>query len=200
MCFYQGCKFQQFLSSVHCSHQLQTGVRWELQHQPDSVAFSWVRLGTRHLSHCCNAPLMKGQKCHHNPLQYLTKIHKMCHACNFSVSHLLLLINFLYIFFLKFSTVTQHSDRGRNRTCINSFITHPIKGCTTPTRSTPLILYEQQCRFFYVLQETAQWKSYETEPTVFRPCPRRLECITICRCHNKGSTFSSVILQAWVLV
>ena len=36
--------------------------------------------------------------------------------------------------------------------------------------------------------------------TVFRPYPRRLESLTICRCHYKGSTFSSVILRPWVLV
>ena len=37
-------------------------------------------------------------------------------------------------------------------------------------------------------------------PMVFCPYPRRLECLTICRCHNKGSTFSSVILSLCVLV
>ena len=37
-------------------------------------------------------------------------------------------------------------------------------------------------------------------PTVFRTYPRRLECLTICRCHNRGSTFSSVILRPWVMV
>ena len=34
----------------------------------------------------------------------------------------------------------------------------------------------------------------ETGPTVYRPHPRRLECLS-CRCHYKGSTFSSVILR-----
>ena len=45
-----------------------------------------------------------------------------------------------------------------------------------------------------------RWKSCETGPTVFRPYPKWLKCLTICRCHKKGSTFSSVILRPWVLV
>ena len=30
---------------------------------------------------------------------------------------------------------------------------------------------------------------------VYRPYPRRLEQLTVCRCHSKGNTFSSVILR-----
>ena len=81
---------------------------------------------------------------------------------------------------IEFATVTQFSDRGWNRTYglidINpSLSNQPMKGCTTPPESTPPTLYDQQCGFFYVLQESEQWKSCETEPTVFLPYPRRLE-------------------------
>ena len=82
-----------------------------------------------------------------------------------------------------------------------SLPTQPMKGCTTPPGSTPLTLYEQQCGFFYAPQESEQWKNCKTAgPTDFCPFPRRLECLTICRCYNKGNKFSSVVLRPWVLV
>ena len=38
-------------------------------------------------------------------------------------------------------------------------------------------------------------KMQETGSMAFCPYPRRLECLTTCRYHSKGSTFSSVILR-----
>ena len=38
-------------------------------------------------------------------------------------------------------------------------------------------------------------KVFETGPPVYRPYPRRLESLIICRCHYKDSTFSSVIFK-----
>ena len=98
--------------------------------------------------------------------------------------------------------MTQHGDRGWNRTNIPIFFTpslstQPMKGCTTPPGSTPPTLYEQQCESFYVPQESDQRKSCETGPTVLS---EKTRMSNLCRCHNKGSTLSSVILRPWVLV
>ena len=38
-------------------------------------------------------------------------------------------------------------------------------------------------------------KVCETGPPVYRPYPRRLESLIVCRCHYKDSTFSSVIFK-----
>ena len=49
--------------------------------------------------------------------------------------------------------------------------------------------------FFYVPQNYQHSRNCETGPPTYRPYPRRLESLTICRWYYKGSTFSSVILR-----
>ena len=82
----------------------------------------------------------------------------------------------------------------------SSLSTQSLQGCTTPPGSMHATLYKQHCGFFYVPQESEEWKNCETGRMVFRPYSRRLECLTFCRCHCRGSTFSSVILRPQVLV
>ena len=36
-------------------------------------------------------------------------------------------------------------------------------------------------------------RACQTGPTVYRPYPRRLESLAVCRCYDKRSTFSPVI-------
>ena len=78
-----------------------------------------------------------------------------------------------------------------------SLRTQSMKGCTTLPRSTSPTLYEQHCVFFYVPKESEQWKACGTGPSGFHPYLRRLEWLTICRCHNKGSTFSGWGSNPW---
>ena len=99
-----------------------------------------------------------------------------------------MLIMMMMIFF-EFATVAQHRNRGWNRTCvpidINPFITHPAhKRLYHKTRIYAPYSLRTECWFFYVPQESEQRKSCETGPTVWRPYPRRLECLIICRCHT----------------
>ena len=49
--------------------------------------------------------------------------------------------------------------------------------------------------FVYVPQGQIKGKYSETGRAVYCPYPRRLESLTVYRCHCKGSAFSSIILR-----
>ena len=70
-------------------------------------------------------------------------------------------------------------------------ITQPIKFGYTPGVCNP---YSFRIVMWVLLRPTRtnQWKCCGTGPTVFRPYPRRLEVLTICKCHYKGSTYSQL--------
>ena len=53
----------------------------------------------------------------------------------------------------------------------------------------------EQCVGSLTSNKVIMNKGCETGPTIYRPYPRRLDSLTICRYHYKGSTFSSVILR-----
>ncbi len=71
--------------------------------------------------------------------------------------------------------------------------------CEAPTRETrPDHHTGNSAISVWVLQRpllTITLKMRNTGPTVYRPYPRRLKHVTICRCHCKGSPLSSFILR-----
>ena len=72
--------------------------------------------------------------------------------------------------------------------------TTPETLCSTPCEWCVAELINSVCGFFNVPQSTwSTLKGCETGPAVYRRYPRRIERLTICRCHYKGSTCSSVI-------
>ena len=54
--------------------------------------------------------------------------------------------------------------------------------------------------FFNIPFLNQYWEDQETGRVVHRPYPRRLEQLTVYRCHSKGNTFSSVVLRPSVCV
>ena len=60
--------------------------------------------------------------------------------------------------------------------------------------------FRQVCKFFNVPCWPCNIEDAGDEAYGYSPYPRRLECLTICWCNYKGSTFSLVILIPWVLV
>ena len=72
---------------------------------------------------------------------------------------------------------------------------HPPPICIRKTATAPGSPYSFRIvrGFFYVPQNYQHSRNCETGPPAYRPYPRRLESLTICRWNYKGSTFSSVI-------
>ena len=68
---------------------------------------------------------------------------------------------------------------------------HPPHICIRKTATAPGSPYSFRIvrGFFYVPQNYQHSRNCETGPPAYRPYPRRLESLTICRWNYKGSTF-----------
>ena len=55
------------------------------------------------------------------------------------------------------------------------------------------LLFSNSAWVLYLPQDYEQWRTARRDLRSYRPCPRRLESLTTCRCNYKGSTFYSVI-------
>ena len=101
--------------------------------------------------------------------------------------------------------MTQHGDRGWQRTsvsvAINPFITHPAHERLYHTTGV-YAPYSLRTAGWDLLRPTrrAVRRGLYGFSSLSEKTRMTLECLTICRCYNKGSTFSSVILRPWVLV
>ena len=104
--------------------------------------------------------------------------------------------------------MTGHGDGGWNRTyvpAINRLFYQPLHYPPSPWKVVP---HHRGWRpLLFTNSSVGSFTPHENQnscktagPTEFCPFPRRLECPTICRCYNKGSKFSSLILRPWVLV
>ena len=111
-----------------------------------------------------------------------------------------------FLFFTLLAFLDARLARGCVRTGLKSHarchpcpIPQPVKVDDTTGIYDP---YSFRMVMWVLLRPTRinQWKCCETEPTVFRPYPRRLESLIIWRSCYKGSTFFSVTSRPWVLV
>ena len=93
------------------------------------------------------------------------------------------------LYFIEFATVTQHGDRGWNRnnlpTDTDTFILHPAHECMV------VLHYRGLCPLLFRNSSVDSFTSHKNQNSEravsFRPYPRRLKYLTICRCYNKGS-------------
>ena len=66
----------------------------------------------------------------------------------------------------------------------------PMKGCSTPPESTPLLFTISSVGSFTCYKNLNSERAVRRgQRLIFCPYPRRLECLTICRQHNLLSFF-----------
>ena len=69
------------------------------------------------------------------------------------------------------------------------YVNVKVRQTTTPGTTCPT-LYEECEGSLTSHRFITHARACEMGPTVYRPYPKRLESLTICRCYYKGSTFS----------
>ena len=108
-------------------------------------------------------------------------------------------VAFLFIYYQLFWTQTSPEGMCTNGTLVPSEVpslpNRTIRKGWPHHRGLRPLAYSFRIVLWVLLRSTRtdHRKCCKTKPTVFHSCPRRLESLTICRCHYKGSTFFSVI-------
>ena len=102
---------------------------------------------------------------------------------------------------LQVAIMTPEGSWGYPYIKISFQLTHPAqKGCPHHRNLCPLLFMNSGVGSFQlsftshknqISESAVRWDGLQC--MVFCPYPRRLESITVCRCHYKGSTFFSVL-------
>ena len=94
--------------------------------------------------------------------------------------------------------VAQSPEPGAHVTNARLFNSTMDKDQTTTLGTTHPTLYDK-CVGSLTSPANQNNEDAGTGPMVYRPYPRRLEYLTICRCHCKGSIYIIVITNLFVL-
>ena len=105
-----------------------------------------------------------------------------------------IICNFIYSFIYLFNHF-QQKNKAWIQVCPCRWPTQSMRGWPHHWGLLPLLFSNSGVGSFTCPKEPDRWKCCETGTMVYRPYLRRLESITVCRSHCKGSTFSSVILK-----
>ena len=96
--------------------------------------------------------------------------------------------------FIDWETNTADVTSCNNKHC--AFLLYVSVNWDRPThRWLRALLFPNSVNLLYV-QGLCMWDGF----TVYRRYPRRLESLTVCRCHYKGRPSSTVMSRAWILV
>ena len=137
----------------------------------DSVAFCWISFASCACKVQCSVHLLR-VFCE-NPRQ----------LCIFSVYLFLFIYLFIAFYWAGFTVAQRERGQEDFNVPYEGAPPHPPSICIRKTATAPGSPYSFRIvrGFFYVPQNYQHSRNCETRPPAYRPYPRRLESLTICR-------------------